>query len=163
MIQPDQSTGSTVCYSPTLKIYVSLDDSGAFRNSSDGINWNRSYPCLGYKIESMYWNAQFNCFVVLGKEWSLESLNVHRVKISIDGINWQEPFYGKAIFYIIFKGIKAMNTAIEEENKEMKKTIEELKGTVADLKEMITQMFYAPGMPGFIEAQKDFENIATKK
>ena len=63
----------------------------------------------------------------------------------------------------IFSGdSQKMDNIIEDVN-EIKKVVadstelDKLKATVAELKEMVTQMFYSPGMPGYYAAQEDFD------
>jgi hypothetical protein len=147
----------SICYSPKLDIYVSVskDTTGQndVRYSLDNKTWTPAIISKYDDYNAVYWSATFNLFVITG-------LNRYSEKIeatSSDGIRWvivsldAKPF----IQTIILEEVK--------EVKEMKNTIEELKNNVADLKEIITQLLYAPGMPGYIQAREDFEKLTIKK
>jgi hypothetical protein len=149
-----QPTSGLTCYSPTLNVYVSIDNSGLIRHN-DGSSWNQGFRFPDYKAESLYWDDHCECFVLFGHYYT----NKKKIKISTDGLNWIETGF---ICPQLFTGIKSLTSFIEEENREMKKNINEMQNKIDDLEEKLIQIFYAPGMPGALEAQEDFEECVTK-
>ena len=77
----------------------------------------------------------------------------------VNGIN----FSAHDITFNIDNDIIVNNTKMNEEFQEMKKSIVEMKNSITEMKEMLQQIFYAPGMPGYYEAQENFENNLQNK
>ena len=155
-MQASQPASGETCYSPKLNVYVSVDNLGLIRHSNDGNNWNPGFRFPDYIADSLYWDSHCECFVLFGHYYGHKK----QIKISTDGLNWNESAF---ICTPVFTGIKSLTSFIEEENREMKETINEMQNKIDDLEEKLTQIFYAPGMPGALEAQEDFEECVTKK
>ena len=151
-------TQSEVCFSSELNGDVRISSSetqSVLQTSPDAVNWTAVDIRTSYTIfwKSLFWSTSREIFVAIGDAKGYCPPDKYAISSS-DGINWTNT-YTTAIYSIFFDEIKALNKATEK--------MDELTATVADLKEMVTQIFYAPGMPGCIEAQDDFENLAIKK
>ena len=63
-----------------------------------------------------------------------------------------EPCYDPFINHVMYE-----NEELKKENEELKKEIEELKKEIEELR---IKVMYQPGGTGYLEAKKDFEELA---
>ena len=168
-----------VCYSSKLKLYARIFSSetqsavcyinvlisssktqSVLQTSPDAINWTAADIGTSDIIfwKSVFWSTRHDTFIAIGDVkgyWPPDE----KILSSSDGIIWTKIYNSTTMYSILFNEIQYLNKTTDK----LEKTVEELNTTVAELKEMMTQMFYAPGMPGYLAAQSDFENLSIKK
>lgn len=85
---PTMSTAWSVCWSPTLFLFVAVGESSStgpsIQTSPNGINWTKRTPAAGttHACLSCSWDSNTQLFVVTGR--------FGEVQTSPDGINWTQ-------------------------------------------------------------------------
>jgi hypothetical protein len=84
------------------------------------------------------------------------------VNIVAGGVPMNEPrslnFTADNVILDVKNDLVINNTKLNEELQEIKESNKNMKQTIEELKQMITEIYYAPNMPGYFLAKKDFEN-----